>query len=102
MKGVKGRPRGIMNDKVYHWKVTTLDKETGETSVAKYCSINEFNLYTGYKFTADHIYKMRKLTEEDIAKARANPQPRSFACMYGHLTFEKIREPVLYERIRIN
>ena len=27
---MKGRPLGKMNDMVYHWKVTTLDKETGE------------------------------------------------------------------------
>ena len=102
MKGVKGRPLGVMNNQVYHWKVTTLDKETGDASVAKYCSINEFNKYTGYKFTADNIYKMRKLTKEDIDKAMANPKPRCFASMYGHLTFEKIKEPVIYQKIRIN
>ena len=99
---MKGRPLGKMNDMVYHWKVTTLDKETGEISVDKYCSINEFNKKTGYKFTADHIYKIKKLTQEDIQKALENPKPRCFASMYGHLTFEKIKEPVIYERIRIS
>ena len=102
MKGVKGRPVGVMNNQIYHWKVSTLDKGTGEVSVAKYCSIPELNLQTGYNFTADHIYKFRKLKKEDIAEALNHPKSRCFASMYGHLTFEKIREPVIYHRVRMN
>ena len=98
----RGKPLGANNWDVYHWKVTTLDRATGETSVAKYCSIREFNEATGYKFKGDHIYKFKKYTREQIEEALANPKPRCFLSMYGHLTFEKIKEKVVYEKIRVN
>ena len=95
----EGRPCGGQNKHVYHWKVTTLDKATGEHNVAKYCTIKEFNEATGYHFTADHIYKMKKYTKEQLEEALAKPKCRHFPSMYGHLCFEKIREPVRYQKI---
>ena len=93
----KGRTHGSLNEQIYKWRIGILDRETGETLYNKYCSINEFNRMHMMKVTSHVVCKSKKLTLEE----RVNPRRDSYAERFGHLTFEKIDEPVIYIKTRI-
>ena len=75
-----------------------MQQADGTCVVAKFCSIPDFNKQMNMNITSDHIYKLKKLTSSDIA----NAVPNSFAAKYGHLTFEKIKEDIVFQFVRVN
>ena len=95
-----GRITNGPNDNWYKWRISVYDVKTSNTHTDVYYSIKHFNDVNGTNYNADHVQKLRKLREkigdytmEDVIEA----SPYSVLGKFGHLKFEKIREPVKYE-----
>jgi len=95
-----GRIINIPNDNWYKWRISVYDAKTNTTHTDRYFSIKHFNNVHGTNYNSDHVQKLRKLQEkigdytmENVSDA----SPHSVLGKFGHLKFEKIREPVQYE-----
>ena len=90
---------GVPNESFYKWKISVYDLETDTETTDKYFSIKHFNDTHGTSYNADHIQKLKKLraklgdyTMDDVRNANTRSVLRNF----GHLRFEKIKEPLYY------
>lgn len=104
MKG--GRIVGASTLNWYKWKISVYDLETDIETIGRYFSIKHFNDMHGTNYTSDTVQKINKLhikfgdySINDIKQAKIKT-PCSVLANFGHLTFEKIREPVVYEIIK--
>ena len=102
MKG--GRQVGSVNDNWYKWEISVHDIENDSVNTDKYFSLKHFNDTHGTCFNSDHVQKLRKLrvklgeySMEEVKEARLKT-PYSVLAKIGHMRFDNIREPVLYER----
>ena len=102
---VQGRTIGSITENWYKWEISVYDLETNIESTDRYFSIKHFNDIHKTNYTADHVQKLKKLrnklgdyTMDDVRKASIKT-PFSVLAKFGHLKFEKIREPVIYETI---
>ena len=103
MKG--GRIVGASTLNWYKWKISVYDLETDIETIGRYFSIKHFNDIHRTNYTANHVQKLKKIrnklgdyTMDDVRKA-AIKTPFSVLAKFGHIRFEKIREPVIYETI---
>jgi hypothetical protein len=101
---VQGRICGGRNDNYFKWKITVHDTETDSKQTAKYFSLRHFNDVHQTNHTPDTVQKLKKLKEkigdytmDDVRAATKG----SVLAKFGHLHFEKIREPVKYEITRV-
>ena len=101
MKG--GRIVGTFNENWYKWEISVNDLENDSVNTDKYFSLKHFNDTHGTRFNSDHVQKLRKLrvklgeyTMEDVKQARLKT-PCSVLAKIGHMRFDNIREPVIYE-----
>ena len=102
MKG--GRVVGTVNDNWYKWEISVNDLENDTVNTSKYFSLKHFNDTNKTHFNSDHVQKLRKLRVklgdyemEEVKQARLKT-PCSVLAKIGHMRFDNIREPVLYER----
>ena len=100
---MRGRVAGAVTENFYKWKISVYDLESDTIHTDKYFSIKHFNDTHGTKHNSDHVQKLKKLREkigdytmDDVKNARIKT-PCSNLAKLGHIKFEKIREPVLYE-----
>jgi hypothetical protein len=101
---VQGRVAGGKNDNYFKWQITVHDKETDNKHTGKYFSLRHFNEIHDTHYTTDTVQKLKKIKEkmgaytmDDVSKATKG----SVLAKFGHLEFEKIREPVKYERVMV-
>ena len=101
---MKGRTIGSITDNFYKWEISVHDLDNDSVHTDKYFSIKHFNDTHGTHFNSDHLQKLRKLrlklgeyTMEDVKQARLKT-PHSVLAKIGYMRFDKIREPVIYER----
>ena len=99
-----GRIVGTVNDNWYKWKISVHDLENDSVHIDKYFSLKHFNDTHGTQFNSDHVQKLRKLRVklgdyemEEVKEAKLKT-PCSVLAKIGHMRFDNIREPVLYER----
>jgi hypothetical protein len=104
--GNKGRLLGASTLNWYKWKISVYDLETDLETTGRYFSIKHFNDIHGENYTSDTVAKVNKLhikfgdySMNDVKKSRIKT-PCSVLSNFGHLKFEKIREPVIYEIIK--
>tara|TARA_R110000787_G_scaffold283777_1_gene396871 strand:+ start:79 stop:405 length:327 start_codon:yes stop_codon:yes gene_type:complete len=100
---MRGRVVGAFTQNFYHWNISIYDLERDTIHTDKYFSIKHFNDIHGTNYNSDHIQKMKKLLEkignftmDDVRDAKIKT-PFSNLAKLGHLKFERIREPVIYE-----
>ena len=100
---MKGRPLNSTTINVFKWHIEKIDLNTFEVieDLGKFCSIQEFNRLYGTNVTPDHIWKLKKLKQEDFTEKRINKK-NSFLAKYGCYKFNKINEPIEFIKIRKN
>jgi len=91
IKKTAGRPKGVGNVKTYKWDVIVFDKVTNTFKREKCITIADINEKFGLKLNTDYVKRISTKYRADMSmKNKSN----SFLARWGHVSIQKIYEPV--------
>ena len=85
----KGKQFGAVNCKHLKWKISILDKETGQTKSGKFTTIAKLNEAMDLKLNGDFVKRSMYNYRTDMSMRN---KQNSFLSRYGHIKIEKIFE----------
>lgn len=86
-----GRPKGSGNKKHYNWNVVMFDKNTNTFRKGKYISVNDINKDLGLNLNSDYVRRIMTKYRADLTQKN---KENSFLSRWGHISIEKIKEPI--------